>query len=56
MIYDSIELYDDETIKAWRKRFSESPDDVIIISDIPFSYYEIRNELIKRQNIKDESE
>lgn len=50
---DRIEYYEEETIKAWWIRFQSVPSDVLIISDIPFSYYEISRELVKRQNMRD---
>lgn len=50
---DSIAFYTDQELADWMKRFNDSPADVIIISDIPFSYYEIRDELLRRERCED---
>lgn len=52
-MFDHIEYYSDEEIKEWWKRFQQVPEDVIIIADIPFSYYEIRDELLRRERTRD---
>lgn len=49
---DNIAFYSDKEIKAWYNEFVAAPPDIIIISSIPFSYYEIRDEILRRDRIK----
>lgn len=52
---DNIAYYNDDQIADWLKRFLESPSDVLVISDIPFSYTEVRDEYIRREHERDYS-
>ena len=50
---DNIAFYSEDEIKAWWQAFQSAPDDVLIIAGIPFSYYEVRDELLRREHEKD---
>lgn len=56
MNYDSIEFYDEKTLREWYQKFLDDDTDSLVLPSIPFGFYSIRNELVKRQNIREESE
>lgn len=47
--YDSIEFYSDETIQEWLQQFLNDEQERIILPGIPFSYYEVARESIRRE-------
>lgn len=50
---DNIAFYSDDELKVWLKAFDAIDPDKITAPNIPFSYPEIRRELLKRESIRD---
>jgi hypothetical protein len=47
---DNISFYDDETLQKWYNELTLT--DYLVLSWIPFSFYEIQRELIRRENVR----
>lgn len=52
-MYDDIAYYDDKTIQEWLLKFLEDEQEKIFLPGIPFSYYEVTRESIRREHCKD---
>lgn len=55
-MFDSIEFYSDAQIQEWLKRFLNEccdEDQALFLPGIPFSYYEVVHEAIRREYQKE---
>ena len=50
---DRIECYDYETLYSWLQEILSDETDRVTLPHIPFSYFELARELLKRDHLKD---